>query len=75
MVAQACDFYNREAEAGQLSQVQSQHELLSWDSSYKKETKDKEKVRKGKYTHTLLCVQYLGWGGTRIKEEEEGEKK
>lgn len=75
MVAQACDLYNREAEAGKLSQVQSQNELQSWDSSYKKKTKDKEKVKKkGKHTHTILCVQYLGWGGTRIKEGEEGEK-
>lgn len=74
MVAQACDLYNREAEAGKLSQVQSQNELQSWDSSYKKETKDKEKVKKGKHIHTILCVQYLGWGSTRIKEGEEGEK-
>lgn len=74
MVAQACDLNNREAEAGKLSQVQSQNELQSWDSSYKKETKDKEKVKKGKHTHTILCVQYLGWGSTRIKEGEEGEK-
>lgn len=56
MVAQACDLYNREAEAGKLSQVQSQNELQSWDSSYKKKTKDKEKVKKKENTLTRYYV-------------------